>query len=599
MTDLLEAAQPSTPPSPVPEEAAPQPPPPDIVPPSSQSTPMPNVNGATPEPVPISPSPVPEEPPMEVPNVPPSTAPPVAAPTPWTTSPSLSPVADTPAPVASPPDLTVPAISTTVPPPADSTTSEHIAVGMTAPPTDTPPKNAPPLKKKGSRVGIIVTALLLLFFTVPLTVYYVSQQKELADIRNRASGTDPCQSAGYSCMPYELSCASPINRTCYVSGTRCCNTKSSTPPKPTATPTPKPCGQEGQFPTSNRCCGNLIISDGRCRNATPLSTPTPLPPTCPYTCMLPQACGVVGHEQPGAGTCSKDSQGQSRVCCQIASNTPKPPPPTPIPTKPPAPPGVITTTTTTAPPGGGTWDQCRLDADRKLPCGSCNVNSVGAGTMSYGCELDCGGSVTGCPDKKATSYSIAHRWERCLHKGKDACSRQAATDYVESGDLSPFSPSSIVGQSSFNNGSGSFAEALKNNPCGRYQVDVQMSAQGTSVAGDVYNTGIDCPEPTTPPTASAPSCESLRIYAANGADITDAVRNTTRKLSIGETVTLATTKGVATKAHFRIQGITTFAENDVTLNTANEYRVEITIPTTMTQAAGQFEAEVFINGQWK
>ena len=105
----------------------------------------------------------------------------------------------------------------------------------------------------------------------------------------------------------------------------------------------------------------------------------------------------------------------------------------------------------------------------------------------------------------------------------------------------------------------------------------------------------------TPTTTQAPQgqCETIRVYDTSGTNITEALRNGTRRLSIGETVTLATSKGTAAKARFRIQGITQFAENDPALSTTNEYRLAIPIPSTITQATGSFEAEVFIGGNWK
>jgi len=105
------------------------------------------------------------------------------------------------------------------------------------------------------------------------------------------------------------------------------------------------------------------------------------------------------------------------------------------------------------------------------------------------------------------------------------------------------------------------------------------------------------PTPTQPPIGGM--CELIRVYDANGQDITAAVANGTRKLSIGETVILATTKGNATKSRFRIQGITSFEENDPAITTGTEYRRSIQIPSTITQAHASFETEVFVDGVWK
>lgn len=109
--------------------------------------------------------------------------------------------------------------------------------------------------------------------------------------------------------------------------------------------------------------------------------------------------------------------------------------------------------------------------------------------------------------------------------------------------------------------------------------------------------GENTPTPTHPP--SGGSCETIRVYDATDTEITSELRNGTRTLSVGETVTLATSKGSATKARFRIQGITQFAENNPSLTTDHEYRIQIQIPSTITQTQGSFEAEVFIGGNWK
>ncbi|OGG14937.1 hypothetical protein A2875_03170 [Candidatus Gottesmanbacteria bacterium RIFCSPHIGHO2_01_FULL_46_14] len=109
--------------------------------------------------------------------------------------------------------------------------------------------------------------------------------------------------------------------------------------------------------------------------------------------------------------------------------------------------------------------------------------------------------------------------------------------------------------------------------------------------------GENTPTPTHRPGGQ---CQAIRVYDASDTNITEALRNGTRRLSAGETVTLATPRGTATtKARFRIQGITQFAENNPALTTNNEYRLAINIPSAITQAQASFEAEVFINGNWK
>ncbi|MBI3559625.1 hypothetical protein HY087_00660, partial [Candidatus Gottesmanbacteria bacterium] len=74
-------------------------------------------------------------------------------------------------------------------------------------------------------------------------------------------------------------------------------------------------------------------------------------------------------------------------------------------------------------------------------------------------------------------------------------------------------------------------------------------------------TGTLTPTPTSTPIPGG-TCELIKVYDAAGTEITQAIKDGTKKLAIGEQITIATTKGNATKAHFRIQGIADWAEND-------------------------------------
>lgn len=110
--------------------------------------------------------------------------------------------------------------------------------------------------------------------------------------------------------------------------------------------------------------------------------------------------------------------------------------------------------------------------------------------------------------------------------------------------------------------------------------------------------------PTAPPTpiptaTPGPTCELIRVYDAGGTDISSSLKNGTKKLAIGEEVTVATAKGSATRARFRIQGVADWTENDMAKTTATEFRLTIRIPAALTQSQGTFETEVFVNGAWK
>jgi hypothetical protein len=107
----------------------------------------------------------------------------------------------------------------------------------------------------------------------------------------------------------------------------------------------------------------------------------------------------------------------------------------------------------------------------------------------------------------------------------------------------------------------------------------------------------DTPNPTI--TTTPQQCQSLLVYNTDGSDITAAIKDGSHKLSVGDHIILATPKGQATNAHFRIQGLTDYQDHDPAISTATEYRLNVQIPATVTQAQGNFELEIFIDGAWK
>lgn len=96
-----------------------------------------------------------------------------------------------------------------------------------------------------------------------------------------------------------------------------------------------------------------------------------------------------------------------------------------------------------------------------------------------------------------------------------------------------------------------------------------------------------------------PSCQSVLVYDSSNNNITGSLRDGSRKLTPGEKITLATPKGLATKARFRIQGITDTTENSDAETTSSEYRLTVEIPGNVTQSQLTIEAEIFVNGGWK
>lgn len=256
-------------------------------------------------------------------------------------------------------------------------------------------------------------------------------------------------------------------------------------------------------------------------------------------------------------------------------------------------------------PGDITWSQCSVTdgPEPNLPCGSCSVTSVGAGTMAFSCELDCGGSASNCPGGSAGTYSIAHRWERCNNRGTGACT-SSSSDYVESGDLGGPGPWTIDGQSTVN-GSGTFP----NPGCGRVQVDVQMSAEGTDVAAGVYDTGKDCVEPTPAPTPPPPppgeeepppttaECKNIKAYDAN---FTQLSATQLAQLKPGDSVRFAvsgtTSSGSFDQARFRVNDGAW--QQTTTKNSFGEFFIVFTVPSGVTTFKVEAEVHHADLNQW-
>lgn len=356
-------------------------------------------------------------------------------------------------------------------------------------PTPTIPS---PVDKKHGNKSLVLAVLLFLVATLPLAVYFTSQQRQLADLRGRAQeGPYPCTSPNV-CVTSPLECrdggGQQVSQSC-PSGRIgvCCNFGSGT-----NTPTPTPTPQGGACPGKGGL-GQVCRVPQNCNNL----------PNCDGTL----ACISGVCQQATAGQCG--SSGRCRIhICDKCSNY------------------------------GGGLDECR----------------------SGGQEADCASAVV---------------------------------------------PAGQCGQVDILDGSGSY--------CGVKQQACTGSCSGGPAPTTPPPGGTPPPEstptPTTPP-GNTPTptptpvpggtCELIKLYDAAGTtEITQAVRDGTKKLALGEQVIIATSKGNATKARFRIQGVADWTENDTSKTTATEYRLGITIPSTLTQAQGTFEVEVFVNGVWK
>jgi hypothetical protein len=205
-----------------------------------------------------------------------------------------------------------------------------------APETDTTEKQAqeavppPPPKKKRSKTAI-VAALLLFLVTLPLTVFYVSQQQQLADVRSRAGMTETGGEkvgSGSGCATNN-DCASaycdPATKTCKSKPSSTVATKTPTPAKmaskdtptptkkPTATPTKAP---DTCSPAGGKCytadAGRLQAQVPGCQNRTDL------------TCGSNLACIICGGSANtptpiGGGTGGSSSTTSSGAGCSSES----------------------------------------------------------------------------------------------------------------------------------------------------------------------------------------------------------------------------------------------------------------------------------------
>lgn len=359
----------------------------------------------------------------------------------------------------------------------------------------------PPVAKKHSNKSLILAVILFLVATLPLAVYFTSQQRQLADLRGRAQeGAYPtCQ---YTCVPAAVECRDgggvQVSQTCSSGRIGvCCNFGSNTPPITrgttpiiTTTVTPGSCGNAGQAccPSNrtdggNICNGNLYCNGSTCQSTAPANL-----------CQGSQGSGQT------AGTKCKIYR-----CGSKCNN----------------------------------GNQCNL-GESIVDCGT-NLGECGQidwiDTNNNYCgvkEQNCGGSCAG-------------------------------------------STTTSTGGSTTTTTGGTTTTTTTTNP----------TATPTAT-----------PTPTPTPIPGG-TCELIKVYDAAGTEITQAVRDGTKKLALGEQVIIATSKGNATKARFRIQGIADWTENDTSKTTATEYRLGFTIPSTLTQAQGTFEVEVYVNGQWK
>ncbi len=368
----------------------------------------------------------------------------------------------------------------------------------------------PPLTKKRGNTFLLLAVLLFLFATIPLAVFFISQQSQLADLRGRAQVPGPYPT-----------CKSPN----------------------VCVPSAAECRDGGGKQVSLTCPSGKI---GTCCNFGTANTPTPTP-TPAVTCIC-DICNLAGSTGPG--TCSNGVKQAARPGCAASASQCSTTNPTPTPT-----------------PGAGT-NQCQNGEQNRdqgywLICECANGCSYktdttpGSGGSGWVCDQNCRRVPIGTrPSGTCTQIDWVHN---------------GTSDY-----------------------------------CGVAEINCPASCQTDVIVPTATPGGNPTPTPTPPP-ASTPTptpipgetCEVIKVYDAENTDITLKIKDGTRKLALGEQIILATSIGSATAARFRIQGIADWTENNPDETTETEYRLTITIPTTLTQAQGTFEAEVFVDGQWK
>lgn len=350
----------------------------------------------------------------------------------------------------------------------------------------------PAIHKKRGNKFLLLAVLLFLFATIPLAVFFVSQQGQLADLRGKAQVPGPYP--GQPCSPPNaIQCfadqkkhwCDPATNTWSTGGDSCIGTNK--------------CVISDYFCDGIQCTArNAMLNNGTCGNVPSTST------NC-----NPRCNGEVTNQCQN-GEQNRD-QGKVLVCtCSQGCSYKK---------------------DDTEGSGGSGWvcdENCNVYDNDKIPSlGSCyQIDFVHQGTNQY-----CGVKTIQC----------------------DGSCQTGATD-----------PTPTPGETN--------------------------------------------PTPTpTPPLESTPTptpipggtCEVIKVYSVEDTDITQEIKDGTKKLALGEQIILATSIGSATKARFRIQGIADWTENNPDETTETEYRLSITIPTTLTQAQGTFEVEVFVDDQWK
>ncbi|KKU88771.1 MAG: hypothetical protein UY16_C0002G0043 [Candidatus Gottesmanbacteria bacterium GW2011_GWA2_47_9] len=465
-----------------------------------------------------------------------------------------------------------------IPPPPPSATEP-----ATAAPAAGRGPSFPNLKKKGPHRGFLIAVFFLLFATLPLGVYFVSQQKQVTDLRSRAA---VCWAG--------TGCSEGYHPETWPSGPVCCeNAEPPPPPPPVVTEPPAPPVEPPPPPPPGGCAnGGSPCGGGRCpdgweyggdpcalhancdiRHAEACvghggggTTPTPTPgggTSGPPRCTVGVTNGPCSQQNvPGSSACT-DSTGVVNYCCPsgyyIANrcggnacciNDQ----------------GVVPTPTTATGGGGG---------------GGGGGITREAGTCTNGvCTVDSGNSlvICECPNGLDANGDCAQNC-RIVSSGSANC-QELANQTCTSVQLD-IKPAGITDPHQAND---QITGTIVCNPTSTANCSTPPPPGGGGGGGEN-------PTPTPTPGPLTLQCTRIRVYKGTQQLDTAGLA----ALKQGDVVTLAVAGANASQGRIRVNGGDWNTTS--TKNTSDEFTVDFTIPGNITSFT--IEAEVYGNGVWK
>jgi hypothetical protein len=249
-----------------------------------------------------------QSPPLDVPPPAPVTDPPLMQTTPVEPTVEPSPV------LPEKPDVVIPTPSV-APPVIQPTPSEPLVIPPKDQKPEPPPQETKPPKKKGNK-GMIIGMLLFFILTLPVAIYYGSQQyQQITEGRSKATFAACVNKSTYTangCATAPPVLCGSFSTEDRCTGTprtaRCCQwnpAATNTPTRPAATRTPTPGG--GTVSEWSRCeldkdcklgmlCGatsQCVRTSARCPRCPTALAPDGDPCSCSATCRATQCTGSV------------------------------------------------------------------------------------------------------------------------------------------------------------------------------------------------------------------------------------------------------------------------------------------------------------------